>query len=161
MHVPRGLQELALKVRDAQVKLGSRAQRPPTVADIAQYLETSIEDVLEALEVLASHYADSLDTPVGAQDDGEAMTRLDMLGRRDEQFDLVDASMTLSGAINEMSESDRRVFSLRHDHDLTQHQIAKRIGVSQMQVSRILRRITNQLRERTGIGGDAPESLPN
>src|SRR5436190_669977 len=65
VHVPRGLQELALKVQDADIKLSSRAQRSPTVAEIAQYLEMDTEQVLEALEVLATHHAASLDAPVG------------------------------------------------------------------------------------------------
>jgi RNA polymerase sigma-B factor len=157
VHVPRGLQELALKVQDAEIKLSSRAQRSPTVPEIAQYLEIDTEQVLEALEVLATHHAASLDAPVGQTIDDESLTRLDLLGREDDRFDLVDTSTTLAAAIQELPVADRHVLALRFDEELTQHEIAERIGVSQMQVSRILRRITNQLRETMGMP-DAPSS---
>jgi RNA polymerase sigma-B factor len=147
VHVPRGLQELALKVQDADIKLSSRAQRSPTVHEIAQYLEIETEQVLEAMEVLATHHAASLDAPVGASADDEAMTRLDTLGNEDEHYALVETSASLAAAVEELPVADRRVLALRFNEELTQHQIAERIGVSQMQVSRILRRITTQLRE--------------
>ncbi len=156
VHVPRGLQELALKVQDAEIKLSSRAQRSPSVQEIAQYLEIPVEDVLEALEVLATHHAASLDAPVGAGPEDESMTRLDTLGRDDDRYDLVDTSMSLATAVEQLPAADRRVLSLRYDEELTQHQIAERIGVSQMQVSRILRRITNQLRDTMGLAEAPP-----
>jgi RNA polymerase sigma-B factor len=151
VHVPRGLQELALKVQDADIKLSSRAQRSPTVVEIAQYLEIETEQVLEALEVLATHHAASLDAPAGQVLDDEALTRLDTIGVEDDRFVLVDTAASLSAAIRRLPDSDRRVLALRFDEELTQHQIAERIGVSQMQVSRILRRITDQLREMMGM----------
>lgn len=156
VHVPRGLQELALKVQDAEIKLSSRAQRSPTVQEIAQYLEIPVGDVLEALEVLATHHAASLDAPVGTGAEEDSMTRLDLLGGDDEGYDLVDTSMSLAAAVEKLAESDRKVLALRYDEELTQHQIAERIGVSQMQVSRILRRITDQLRVTMGMGGAPP-----
>jgi RNA polymerase sigma-B factor len=152
IHVPRGLQELALKVQDADIKLSSRAQRSPTVADIAQYLEIDTEQVLEALEVLATHHAASLDAPVGQIVDDETLTRLDTIGVEDDRFTLVDTAASLSAAVQRLPDADRHVLALRFDEELTQHQIAERIGVSQMQVSRILRRITDQLRETMDMG---------
>jgi RNA polymerase sigma-B factor len=151
VHVPRGLQELALKVQDAEIKLSSRAQRSPTVVEIAQYLEIETEQVLEALEVLATHHAASLDAPVGQVLDDETLTRLDTIGVEDDRFVLVDTAASLSAAVERLPDSDRLVLALRFDEALTQHQIAERIGVSQMQVSRILRRITDQLRETMGM----------
>ncbi len=147
IHVPRGLQELALKVQAAEMKLSSTARRSPTVHEIAQYLEIDAEEVLEALEVLATHHAASLDAPVSSAPEEESMTRLDTFGHEDEGYALVDTSMTLESAVGKLPAADRRVLSLRYDDELTQHQIADRIGVSQMQVSRILRRITDQLRD--------------
>jgi len=107
--------------------------------------------VLEALEVLATHHAASLDAPAGQVLDDEALTRLDTIGVEDDRFVLVDTAASLSAAIQRLPDSDRRVLALRFDEELTQHQIAERIGVSQMQVSRILRRITDQLREMMGM----------
>src|SRR5256714_12615010 len=68
VHVPRGAQEQALKVQEAQERLTSRAGRPPSVSDLAEYLELSIEDVLDALETSGAHHTVSLDTP---REDGE------------------------------------------------------------------------------------------
>lgn len=67
-HVPRGAQELALKVGSAQEKLTTKTRRSPTVAEIAQYVELSIEDVLEGLEAASAHHSSSLDAP---HDDGD------------------------------------------------------------------------------------------
>jgi RNA polymerase sigma-B factor len=156
VHVPRGLQELALKVQDAEIKLSSRAQRSPSVHEIAQYLELEVEDVLEALEVLATHHAASLDAPVGASQDDDPITRLDTLGAEDEGYDFVDTSSSLDWAVGQLAVADRRVLALRYGAEMTQHQIAERIGVSQMQVSRILRRITNQLRATMDMEAPPP-----
>jgi RNA polymerase sigma-B factor len=151
IHVPRGLQELALRVQDADIKLSSRACRSPTVVEIAEYLELETEQVLEALEVLATHHAASLDAPIGQTLDDETLTRLDTIGNEDDRFALVETATSLTAAMRKLPEDDRRVLALRFDQELTQHQIAERIGVSQMQVSRILRRITNQLRDTMGM----------
>ena len=147
VHVPRGAQELALKVEDARQKL-TRTGRPPTVPELAEYLELSIEDVLEALETASAHHTASLDSP---REDGEEEPGSlgDSLGEVDESYELVDAKTTISAAARHLGPRERRVLVLRFVEDLTQSQIAELIGVSQMQVSRILRRALEQLRELT------------
>ena len=148
VHVPRGAQERALKVQEAQERLTSRTGHPPSVAELAEYMELTVEEVLDALETSAAHHSASLDTP---QDDGEgdAGTLVDALGKEDERFDLVDESVTISVAARQLSARERRVLSLRFVDDMTQTQIAHVIGVSQMQASRILRRALARLRELT------------
>jgi RNA polymerase sigma-B factor len=148
VHVPRGAQELALKVEDARQKLTTRTGRPPTVPELAEYLELSIEDVLEALETASAHHIASLDSP---REDGEEESGSlgDSLGEVDESYELVDAKTTISAAARHLGPRERRVLVLRFVEDLTQSQIAELIGVSQMQVSRILRRALEQLRELT------------
>lgn len=148
VHVPRGAQELALKVEDAQHTLTSRAGRPPSVQELAQYLELSIEDVLDALETAAAHHSSSLDVP---RDDGEGEsgTLVDAFGTEDVRFEIVEANVTIAAAAAHLSPRERRVLALRFIDDLTQTQIADAIGVSQMQVSRILRRALARLRELT------------
>jgi RNA polymerase sigma-B factor len=146
VHVPRGAQELALKVEEAQQRLTTKTGRPPSVHELAEYLELSIEDVLEALETLGAHHAASLDSP---RDDGEgeAGTLGDAFGEIDEHFELVDARVTIASCARHLGPRERRVLVLRFVEDLTQSQIAAMIGVSQMQVSRILRRALAQLRD--------------
>ncbi|MBV9194589.1 MAG: SigB/SigF/SigG family RNA polymerase sigma factor [Solirubrobacterales bacterium] len=148
VHVPRGAQELALKVEEAQQQLTTRTGRPPSVQELAQYLEMAIEDVLDALETASAHHSTSLDAP---RDDGEddSGSLADAFGQEDDRYELVDASVTIATAARQLSARERRVLVLRFVEDLTQTQIAEQIGVSQMQVSRILRRALARLRELT------------
>ncbi|HEY6781795.1 MAG TPA: SigB/SigF/SigG family RNA polymerase sigma factor [Candidatus Dormibacteraeota bacterium] len=150
VHVPRGAQELALRVEDARQKLTTKTGRPPSVQDLAQYLELSIEDVLEALETAGAHHTASLDSP---RDDGEeeSGTLADAFGQVDESYELVEARATIAAAADHLGPRERQVLVLRFVEDLTQSQIASMTGVSQMQVSRILRRALEQLRELTEV----------
>jgi RNA polymerase sigma-B factor len=148
VHVPRGAQEQALKVQEAQERLTTRTGRPPTVDELAQYMEIAVEDVLEALETAAARHSASLDAPREDGDD-ESGTLVDMFGQEDGRFELVEETLTISAAAKQLSARQRKVLALRFVHDMTQTQIAQEIGVSQMQVSRILRRALGHLRELT------------
>lgn len=143
-HVPRGAQELALKVQDAEQRLTTRRGRSPTVSELAEYLELSMEDTVEALETAAAHHAASLDAPIN-EADGEAGTVADTFGQEDPGLELVDATATISAAARHLSEQERQVLALRLFNDQTQAEIAQQVGVSQMQVSRILRRALSRL----------------
>jgi RNA polymerase sigma-B factor len=146
VHVPRGAQERAIKVEDAQQQLGARTGRAPTVPEIAQYLELSVEDVLESIEASRAHHCVSLDAPHG-DGEGETGTFADSFGVIDASLALVDEKVTIGAAARGLSPRERRVVLLRFTEDFTQTQIAERIGVSQMQVSRILRRALARLAE--------------
>jgi RNA polymerase sigma-B factor len=149
VHVPRGAQEQALKVQEAHERLTTKTGRPPTVNELAEYLELSLEDVLDALETAQAHHSTSLDAPREDRSSGEAGALVDVFGEEDQRYELVDETITISVAARSLSERERRVLGLRFVHDMTQTQIAQEIGVSQMQVSRILRRALNRLRELT------------
>jgi RNA polymerase sigma-B factor len=148
VHVPRGAQELAVKVDEAHGQLSTRTGRAPTVTELAEYLELSVENVLDALETSRAHHASSLDAPY---DDGEggSGTIVDSFGAEDPGLRLVDERVTVAAAARHLSVRERQVLLLRFGDDLTQTQIAERIGVSQMQVSRILRRATARLTNLT------------
>jgi RNA polymerase sigma-B factor len=152
VHVPRSSQELALKVENAQRRLMPTIGRSPTVQELAQYLELSVEDVLDALEASAAHHSTSLDAP---REDGneEVGTLADSLGTDDERFELIEFGATIAPAARQLTERERRVLALRFLEDLTQSEIAERIGVSQMQVSRILRQSVARLGELVADGG--------
>ena len=157
VHVARGAQEMALKVEEARKQLTSRSGRAPTVNELAEYLELSIEDVLEALEAAAAHHSVSLDTP-REDADGEAGTLADAFGQEDERFELVEASVSIAAAARELSPLERKVLAFRFIEDQTQTQIGELIGVSQMQVSRILRRAVARLEDLTQLRNEPLET---
>ncbi len=146
VHVPRGAQELAVKVEEVNHRLTARDGRAPSVQTLAQYMELPVEDVLDALETARAHHAASLDAP---HDDGEgdSGSLVESFGRLDPRLDNADDRLTVSDAARRLPEREREVLSLRFVEDLTQSEIAARVGVSQMQVSRILRRSIVRLRE--------------
>jgi RNA polymerase sigma-B factor len=146
VRVPRGTHDLALKVKQAERKLSAQAGRSPTVPQLAQYLEVSVEQVIEALQAAAAHRATSLEAPVN-DGDHHRVTLTETLAAHDTRLELIVDSMAISAAWTHLSTLDRQVLALRFSEDLTQTQIAARIGVSQMQVSRILRRALTRMRE--------------
>jgi RNA polymerase sigma-B factor len=145
-HVPRGAQELALKVQEAEQAIGLRLGRSPTAEELALYMEVSVDEVLDGLEAAAAHHATSLEVPHDELD-GESRSLSDLFGEDDPRFEQIDATLTVASAARELSERELRVLKMRFYGELTQSEIAKRIGVSQMQVSRILRRALARLRE--------------
>ena len=145
VHVPRGPQERALKVEQARQQLTTAAGRPPTVFELAEYLELTTEDVLAALAAAQAYDALSLDAPRPSES-GESASYGEHFGQEEEGYALVEANVTIAGALQHLPERERLVLHLRFVEDLTQTEIAARIGVSQMQVSRLLRRSLEQLR---------------
>lgn len=148
LHVDRGAQERARKITDAQQKLSSRTGRMPTVDELAQYLEMTQEEVLEGLQTAEAYGAVSLDAPLSSEDD-EDSSRLDAIGGEDRRLGLVDDHATIFAAARHLPTREREILYLRFGEDLTQSEIADRVGVSQMQVSRLLRRSLHRLRELT------------
>ena len=151
IHVPRGAQERALKVRDAQEQISNETGRAPTAGQLAEFLELDIEDVIDALQAIRAYETVSLDAPRGSGDD-EIVAYGDSIGKEDERYELVELDATVSAALGHLPARDRLVLKLRFVDDLTQTEIAERVGISQMQVSRLLRRSLEQLRSMT----DAP-----
>jgi RNA polymerase sigma-B factor len=147
VHVPRGAQEMALRVDKANRKLSADTGRVPTVDEIARYLEVGVEDVIAGLDAGSAHYSVSLDSPTSTGDAGEAQSLGDGLGTRDEGYELVDTKLSLAAAITHLPHLERRALALRLGEDLKQTEIAERMGCSQMQVSRLLRRAQAHLHE--------------
>jgi RNA polymerase sigma-B factor len=148
LHVDRGAQERARRISDAQQKLSTQTGRVPTVDELAQYLEISQEDVLDGLQTAEAYGAISLDAPLSGEDDEES-SRLDAIGEQDERLELVDRHATIFAAAQHLPRREREILYLRFGEDLTQSEIADRVSVSQMQVSRLLRRSLQRLRDLT------------
>jgi RNA polymerase sigma-B factor len=138
VRMPRGLQERTLRVDKAVTQLNTDLGRSPTVTELASTLELSEEEVLEALEARHAHSATSLETPLGGEED-DARTLGDGLGHTDDGFELAEHRATLKGLFDVLPERDQRIVRMRFEDGLTQAEIGKVVGVSQMQVSRILR----------------------
>ena len=145
VRVPRGLHDRMAEVDKAIGELTRDLQRSPTVREIAARMELEDADVLEVLEANHNRRPLSLDRP--ASDDSEDPTPAEWLGQEDAGFDLIEGRIALEEAIPHLSERERLVLRLRFVEDMTQSQIAERIGHSQMHVSRILRRTLQRIRE--------------
>jgi RNA polymerase sigma-B factor len=144
LHVPRDLQERTLALSRANEELSKELGRSPKVREIAEHLGCSIEQVLEAQEAAASYEAASLDAPA-TRADGESAALVDLLGKEDSSYELVEDRQAIASTWNDLPDVERQVLELRFMHDLTQREIGERIGYSQMHVSRLLRRALSRL----------------
>jgi RNA polymerase sigma-B factor len=143
IRVPRRLQELRLRITDANNTLTHTLNRPPTVADIATHIGITEEEVLEGLEGARAYNATSLSTPVGAEGSAELG---DTLSSDDNEYDVVDLRASLGPALAMLDEREQKIVTLRFYGNLTQSQIAEQVGVSQMHVSRLLTKALVKLR---------------
>lgn len=144
MRVPRRLKELHLSINTVTVELAQRLDRAPRPSELAERLNVSTDEILEALEAAHSYRADSLDEALDS-DGGNPL--IDALGGTDPSFETFTDLHSLAPHVATLPERDRRILLMRFYQDMTQTQIAERIGISQMQVSRILSSTLRQLRE--------------
>ena len=163
LHVPRGSQERALKLRTVHEQLMDERGHAPTVEELAEYLDCETEQVLDSLQVLNAYDTVSLDAPrPGAAD--EDVTFAESIGEEDRRYDLVELDITVASALREITPRERAILRMRFVEELTQTQIAARVGISQMQVSRLLKRSLDQLREladpQDGPGVEPPPTRP-
>jgi RNA polymerase sigma-B factor len=136
VRLPRGLQERTMAVHKAAGELSDELGRSPTVSQIAERLGLDDEEVSEALQADEARRTLSLEVP-RSREDAEAATIIETLGRTDPGYDAVEAQLAAEEA--QLDERERRVLKLRFEEDLNQYEIGRRLGVSQMQVSRIMR----------------------
>ena len=144
--VPRPVQERVLKVNAAVDTLSRELGRAPKPSELAVATGESLEDVLEAMEAAMAHSAASLDAPLGGDGSDGTLTYANSVGQIDRRLELVENRTVVDGALHALPEREQLILSLRFDEDLTQAEIAERIGVSQMHVSRLIRRALGRLR---------------
>ena len=145
VRVPRGVQDLALRVDKHVVELSSNLHRQPTVAEIARAAAATEEQVLEALQASGAHRATSLQTP-RADEDEAADTLGDTVASTEPGFGLAEDRATLAQLLRTVTPREREVLRLHFQENLTQREIGQRIGVSQMQTSRIIHHSIARLR---------------
>jgi len=147
VRVPRGLHDRMAEVDKTITELTKKLQRSPSVGEIAERLGIEQTEVLEVMEANHNRRPLSLDRPSGG-DDSEESAPAEWIGEEDEAFELVEGRIALDAALPNLDEREREVLRLRFAEDMTQSQIAERIGHSQMHVSRILRRALARIREQ-------------
>jgi RNA polymerase sigma-B factor len=155
MKVPRGDKDRMVALNRAIEELSTRAGRSPTPAELAEHTEMTLEQVLSGLELAAAAWPASLEDSGGRADD-EPCTIREAVGADDATLDLVEWRDLVERSVRGLSRREQRVLYLRFVEDLTQSEIGDRIGVSQMQVSRILRGAL----ERSRANGAAPAEAP-
>jgi RNA polymerase sigma-B factor len=146
VRVPRDLQELALRVDRVVGELTRELGRQPTVDEVARAIDTEPEHVLEAMQASSAYRATSLQTPRAGGEDEPGDTLADSVGTIDDGFAQAEQRAVLDALMRSLTPREREVVRLRFDEDLTQAAIGARIGVSQMQVSRVLRHAVARLR---------------
>ncbi|MCC5952532.1 MAG: sigma-70 family RNA polymerase sigma factor [Acidimicrobiia bacterium] len=152
---PRRLQELSLELRKVEEELTHGFGRAPTVVELAEALDASVEDVLAAREATGSRSSSSIDSPT--REDG--LSVVDTLGSEDASYERVEQREILTALMANLDEREREVLTLRFGAQLGQPQIAERLGLSQSYVSRLISRTVARLREQfEDMGDDDGES---
>jgi RNA polymerase sigma-B factor len=145
MRVPRPLQELSLSVETAMRELEPSLGRAPTISEIADFLGVASEEVVEALEVAGTRAIAPLDE-IGS-DDGDGGFRYRTLGAEDPGYALVEELVTIGPAFAALPAREQHILRLRFGQDLTQREIAAELGVSQMHISRLIRKALDAMTE--------------
>jgi len=158
VRVPRDLQELGLGVERAGERLTARLGRPPTVDEVADAVGAAREAVLEAREALSAYHAGSLEGSRSGRADDDPL--LSVLGCDEDGYDRVEQRVLLDGMLRRLTRRERDIVRLRFVDDLTQTKIAEEVGLSQMQVSRVLRRSLDRLREFLIEDAAARDEIP-
>ena len=147
IRVPRSLKERSRLVNDKIDELRQKGGRSPSIHEVAEALDISDEDVIEALQVGSAYTPASLAMPVG-EDDGATLG--DMIGAEDQLLEMSGRWGEASAALQELPERERSILYLRFFQGLTQNEIADQLQISQMHVSRLLRKALDQLRASVG-----------
>ena len=143
--VPRALQDLNVKLNKVIERLTVELRRSPTIAELAAATEVSEEEVVEALESGRAYSSVSLFSG-GAGDDDESLELLDYLGTEEEAYEVFEQRRVLAPAMARLDPRERLILHLRFFEGMTQTQVATRIGISQMHVSRLIRKSIENLR---------------
>jgi RNA polymerase sigma-B factor len=153
VRVPRRVQELAITLAPTCARLAQQLGRSPTLRDLAAHLHATEDDLAAAVNAWQAHHPDSLDAP-SATGSQERLALIDTIGVVDGRFDAVTDRHVLQPLLAALPAHQRRILAMRYFADMTQAEIAIQVGVSQMQISRLLVRTLTQL--RTGMLAEQP-----
>ncbi|HKN93761.1 MAG TPA: SigB/SigF/SigG family RNA polymerase sigma factor [Thermoleophilaceae bacterium] len=143
IRIPRGLQELNSKMSATIERLTAKLGHSPSIAEIAEELQTTPEQVLEAMEAGSAYAPASLSA--GPTAEGE-LDPMETIGAEDLNFERSEQRASLEPALELLPEREREILRMRFEDGLTQTQIAEQVGVSQMHVSRLIRKSLARMR---------------
>jgi RNA polymerase sigma-B factor len=158
VRVPRRVKEVHLRLAPAVAELTSNFGRSPTIPELAEHLDTDTETIIEAMDAGRAYRASSLDTPVSSSDQGTSETLSSIMGALDPNLDKVDQRSQIASLLRDLSEQERLILHLRFYDGLPQSQIAEQVGLSQMQISRLLARLLHRLRAEI-LAQDDPDDI--
>ncbi len=147
IRVPRRIQELSKKINDSKVHLSQELQRSPTIADIAEYLSTTEEEILEAMEASKVYTPQSLDITYDSNNDDKDINLADIIGEEDRYFNRIDNNDFIMKIMKNLSKIEKEILIDRYINKKTQVVIANNLDISQMTVSRIEKKILEKLRK--------------
>jgi RNA polymerase sigma-B factor len=147
LHVPRRMKELSVRLSRTIEARTAELGRAPTIAELAEATGTEEDEVIEALHTSEAYSTRSLSQPLG-HDGGDDETMQDVLGTQDEGFDEVEDAVLVEAGMEALDARERQIVELRFFKGLTQSEIAAQVGISQMHVSRLLRRALYTMRGR-------------
>jgi RNA polymerase sigma-B factor len=145
MHVPRRLKELSLRLSRVLDQLTTELGRSPTIAELAAAAGVEEEEAIDALDSMNAYSTRSLQAPFDENSDDNLTEKL---GTEEPGYGEVEDGTLVASGLDALDERERRIIELRFFHELTQSQIASEIGISQMHVSRLLRRALATMRGR-------------
>ncbi|OIJ15097.1 RNA polymerase sigma factor SigB [Anaerobacillus alkalilacustris] len=157
VHVPRRIKELGPKIKNAVEKLTTELQRSPKVYEIASFLDVTEEEVLETMEMSRSYHALSVDRSIDADQEGGTVTLLDLVGATDTGYEKTDQQLLIEKAFSVLNDMEKQILYCVYYEGLSQKEIGKKLGISQMHVSRLQRRALEKVQE--SLPTDASESL--
>jgi RNA polymerase sigma-B factor len=146
VRVPRGLQELNVRLSRLIEELTVRLERSPTIAELAKAADVDEEEVLEALETGQAYATLSLSAPTGGEESDD-LDPLESLGELEHEYEVSEDRAVLAPGLRVLDDRERRILQLRFFEGLTQSQIAQQVGISQMHVSRLIRRSLEKIRD--------------
>lgn len=150
VHVPRRIKEIWPKIKNVVDELTNQYQRSPKIHEIAEYMELSEEEVLEAMEMGKSYQAASVDVPIEMGSEGSTVTALDIVGTPDEGFEKVDRKLLLESALHVLTEREKEIIHMTFIGNKSQKETGEALGISQMHVSRLQKKAIEKLRKALG-----------
>ncbi len=155
IRVPRDIQELNAKLTQAVDRLTTKLGRAPKIAELAEAVKATEEDVLDALQGAQSYSTVSFEEPIG-----ENRTALELLGEEDPEFMTAERRVLLSAGMRVLADREQTIMRLRFFEGLTQREIAEEVGISQMHVSRLIRRSLDDMRASMAERDEVAEPAP-
>jgi RNA polymerase sigma-B factor len=151
VHVPRRIKELGPKIKRTVDELTIDLQRSPKIDEIADYLDVSEEEVLEAMEMGRGYNALSVDHSIDADSEGGTVTLHDIIGENDEGYKMVHEQLMIKDSLQVLNEREQKIINLTYLENLSQKDTGELLGISQMHVSRLQRKALEKLRQAINV----------